>query len=103
MAKDGSKGNRWIDPRFTPLTLKKYRCYIHLDDGSFMAVDGNATVTSTDGGVTWSAPRPIYRGPGPELPEPGPGIPSASGPLLRGARYAAPTDRKPPEATTMGG
>lgn len=82
MAKEGSKGNRWIDPRFTPLSIDKRWPYIHLDDGSLMAVEGNATIVSKDGGATWSVPRPICRGPGPDLAEPGPGIPSRSGQIL---------------------
>ena len=79
------EGKRWIDPRFTTLSIDKRGPFARLSDGSLMVVDGNATYTTQDDGKSWSEPRTIYYGPGPDLPEPGPGVPRNSGQLLRTA------------------
>jgi len=74
---------RWIDPRFAALTLDQRGPFIRLSNDRLMAVDGNATVTSCDGGTTWSEPQPIFVTERCEVPESGLGIPSSSGQLLR--------------------
>lgn len=43
---------------------------------------GNATIVSTDDGTTWQAPRPIFRGDGPDPPPLDPRIPRNAGQLL---------------------
>ena len=79
---EGGSTERWIDPVCQPLSVEARRPFVRLPDGGLMAVAGNATVVSADDGMTWQAPRPIYRGEGDSLPPPGPGIPRNSGQML---------------------
>jgi sialidase-1 len=71
----GEKGDRWIEPRFSPLTVGVKPPFLTLGDGRIMAMQGNATVTSRDGGNTWSEPRVIYGEGGLGVSDKGPGIP----------------------------
>ena len=47
-------GERWVDPRCTPLELTKYGPFVKNDDGSLLVIDKNILRVSTDGGKTWS-------------------------------------------------
>ncbi len=49
-----------LDPRLTPLTDDRLGPFVSLDDGSILSIDTDSTSVSTDGGNTWSAPRPIF-------------------------------------------
>ena len=80
--KNQVSNERWIDPVCQPLSIDASRRFVRLPDGGLMALAGNATIVSADDGVTWQAPRPIYRGDGADLPPAGPGIPRTSGELL---------------------
>ena len=73
---------RWIDPICRPLSIDARKPFVRLSDGGLMAIAGNATIVSRDDGDSWQAPRPMYRGEGPDLPSPGPGIPDNRGQLL---------------------
>lgn len=56
-------GQRWINPLCKKLDVPNTICgFVELGDGSLLMVKGNATVISSDGGKTWSKPRPIYTG-----------------------------------------
>ena len=81
-SRDDPPQERWIDPICRPLSIEARKPFVRLPDGGLMAVAGNATIFSSDDGASWQAPRPIYRGEGPELPPPGPGIPENRGQLL---------------------
>ena len=45
--------------------------FVKLDEGRLLAVEGNATRISRDGGKSWSQPRRIYHGPKPGTPKNG--------------------------------
>ncbi|NLV43074.1 MAG: exo-alpha-sialidase [Candidatus Hydrogenedentes bacterium] len=47
-------GERWVDPRCTPLEITKYGPFVKNDDGSLLVIDKNILRSSTDGGKTWS-------------------------------------------------
>ncbi len=81
-SREDTSRERWIDPLCQPLGIDVRKPYVRLPDGGLMAVAGNATIVSSDDGASWQAPRPIYRGDGPDLPPPGPGIPANRGQLL---------------------
>lgn len=81
-SREDTSRERWIDPLCQPLGIDVRWPYVRLPDGGLMAVAGNATIVSSDDGASWQAPRPIYRGEGPDLPPPGPGIPLNRGQLL---------------------
>jgi len=49
-----------LDPRLTPLTDDRLGPFVTLGDGSILSIDTDSTSVSTDGGQTWSAPRPIF-------------------------------------------
>lgn len=80
---DGSKGNRWINPKCTPLEVTQRGPFVQFPDGRLMTAGKNVALVSQDGGITWADLAPIYRGDGPEPPTSGPGVPSAHGQLLR--------------------
>lgn len=82
LSKEGASSVRWIDPLCQHLSMDARRPFVRLPDGGLMAVAENATIVSRDDGASWQAPRPIYRGDGPDLPPPGPGIPANRGQLL---------------------
>lgn len=58
----------WVHPKCRILPLIHAHPMVELDDGSLLTVQDNATLASADDGTTWSAPRPIYQGPGPGTP-----------------------------------
>ncbi len=58
----------WIHPRCEVLPIELAGPFVKLGDGSLLAVEGNATRISQDGGKTWSEPRQIYHGPKPGTP-----------------------------------
>ncbi|HXF60672.1 MAG TPA: sialidase family protein, partial [Caldilineaceae bacterium] len=78
---DGSKGNRWINPKCAPLAVTQRGPFVQFPDGRLMTVGKNVTMVSHDGGLTWPDVRPIYQD-GPETVSTGPGIPSGRGQLL---------------------
>lgn len=47
-------GERWVDPRCTPLEITKYGPFVKNDDGSLLVIDKNILRVSTDGGNGWS-------------------------------------------------
>lgn len=47
-------GERWLDPRCTPLEISKYGPFVKNEDGSLLAIDKNILRSSMDGGKTWS-------------------------------------------------
>lgn len=53
--------NLWTDPRCTTLSSERFGPFIKLGDGKILTIEDNATVISTDEGVTWSAPHPLMR------------------------------------------
>jgi sialidase-1 len=77
----GQEG-RWIEPRCTVLPFTKTGPFVELDDGRLMMVEGNATITTSDDGQTWSEPRPIYEGEGPGIPDRGQLIKTRSGVII---------------------
>ena len=62
---------RWIHPRCEVLPLELAGPFVKLADGSLLAVEGNTTRISRDGGGGWSKPRQIYQGPKPGTPRNG--------------------------------
>jgi sialidase-1 len=69
----------WIHPQCKELPLAKTLAsgrrdwssigpLVELRDGSLLTIEGAATRISRDDGQTWSAPRKIYDGPGPGIP-----------------------------------
>lgn len=63
------QAQRWIDPRCKELAYKRITPLVELRDGSLLTIQGNGAVTSKDEGKTWSAPKKIYDGPGPGIPD----------------------------------
>lgn len=51
--------NTWLDPRLSPLPTDKLGPFAHTPDGKIIAIDSGETFVSSDGGETWSAPRPL--------------------------------------------
>ncbi len=64
----GPTGEYWTDPRCKVLASDRFGPFVKLGDGSILTVEGNATLRSEDGGLTWSKPRRMYRGAGSERP-----------------------------------
>lgn len=58
----------WIDPRCNKLPFDNQGPFVHLSDGGIIALQGNTTSVTADGGKTWSEPKPIYSGPPPGVP-----------------------------------
>ncbi len=52
--------NTWFDARCKPLPSDLQGPFVRLDNGSVLAIDGKASFVSSDGGQTWSAPRPLF-------------------------------------------
>ncbi len=50
----------WLDDRCQPLASDLLGPFVKLDDGSILAIDSEATFVSSDGGKTWSEPRPLF-------------------------------------------
>lgn len=50
----------WLDPRVQRLPTDKLGPFTHTAGGHVLAIDEAATFLSTDGGETWSAPRPLF-------------------------------------------
>jgi len=80
---------RWIHPTLTHPTLQlpgvfDQQTVVTLGDGRLMTIDpkGNATLTSTDGGRTWSEPRVIRAESSPVVPKRGPLIRTRAGTLI---------------------
>lgn len=49
-----------LDERLTPLPSDLLGPFVHTSDGQILALDEKATFISTDGGQTWSEPRPLF-------------------------------------------
>ncbi len=49
----------WLDSRVSKLPTDKLGPFVHTADGKVLAIDGEATFISDDGGTTWSDPRPL--------------------------------------------
>ena len=53
-------GELRLDDRCQPLASDLLGPFVKLDDGSILAIDSEATFVSSDGGKTWSEPRPLF-------------------------------------------
>jgi len=51
--------NMWLDPRLSPLPTDKLGPFAHTANGKVIAIDSGSTFVSSDGGKTWSDPRPL--------------------------------------------
>jgi sialidase-1 len=72
----------WLHPKCSPWPAAKSGPFVKLPDGGLLAVEKNATCASADGGKTWSAPRPMYEGAGPGVPQVGPLLRTRSGAVV---------------------
>ncbi len=50
----------WLDSRLKPLPTDKLGPFVHTSDGGVLAIDTSVTFVSSDGGRTWSEPRPLF-------------------------------------------
>ncbi|NQT14671.1 MAG: exo-alpha-sialidase [Planctomycetes bacterium] len=50
----------WLDARVTSMPTDKLGPFVHTSSGDVLAIDATASYVSTDGGKTWSAPRPLF-------------------------------------------
>lgn len=78
----GARGELWINPLFQKHTPAAAGPFVRLADGRLLVVEGNATRTSADEGLTWSAPRPMYEGDGPGIPQKGPMLKARDGAIV---------------------
>ena len=53
-------GELWLDERCKLLPSDLLGPFIKLDDENVLAIDSAATFVSSDGGQTWSDPRPLF-------------------------------------------
>lgn len=72
----------WINPLFEFSSIAANMSLVKLSDGSVMVVGDNATRTTTDNGVTFSDPRPMYDGQKPGIPRMGPIVRTAAGVIV---------------------
>ena len=49
----------WLDARVKSLPSDKLGPFFHTSSGDVLAIDTTSSYISTDGGKTWSAPRPL--------------------------------------------
>ena len=68
-----SPTRRWVDPKCTVLDMPDgiIGPFVELADGGLLTVKDGGVRRSYDDGNTWSAPEPIYDGPGPGVPSSG--------------------------------
>ena len=50
----------WLDARVKSMPTDKLGPFVHTSSGDVLAIDATASDVSTDGGKTWSAPRPLF-------------------------------------------
>ena len=50
----------WLHPKLRPLPSDKLGPFVHTSNGDILAIDTEATFISSDQGVTWSDPRPVF-------------------------------------------
>ncbi|MCA9177634.1 MAG: exo-alpha-sialidase [Planctomycetales bacterium] len=53
-------GELWLDPRCEPLSTQLQGPFVRLGDGRVLAIDSASSYVSSDGGATWSEPRPLF-------------------------------------------
>jgi sialidase-1 len=52
----------WLDARVQPLPTDKLGPFVRITDDQILAIDAKSSYVSADGGVTWSAARPLFAG-----------------------------------------
>jgi len=57
----GADGELSLDRRLTPLPTKLLGPFVHTGDGGILAIDSTETFVSSDGGHSWSEPRPLFK------------------------------------------
>lgn len=50
-----------VDPRCTVIDTDQFGPFVKLKSGNLLTIGDNATLTSEDGGATWSEPRPMCK------------------------------------------